>query len=79
MQFYPPEAAKARRDGLVLIAVTVDSIGQATGSRIVSESPTGMGFGQAASQLARRMQYSNLSGPPATITFKVKFTLKKGS
>jgi bla regulator protein blaR1 len=52
MQLYPPEAEKAGRDGLVLIAVTVDSIGQATESRIISESPSGMGFGQAASQLA---------------------------
>lgn len=77
MQFYPPEAEKARRDGVVLIAVTVDGIGHAIGSRVVSESPTGLGFGQAASELARRIQYSNLGGPPATITFKVKFLLPK--
>lgn len=76
MKVYPPAAKKAGRDGLVLIVVTVDRIGRAAESRIVSESPAGMGFGEAATQIARRIQYENPAGHPASITFKVKFALR---
>ena len=74
-KFYPEEAARQGVDGLVRIAVTLDKEGRATDTRIVSETPTDLGFGAAASSLAHTLTYSNPTGSSAVVTFDVKFDL----
>ena len=75
-EYYPPQAADDGIDGLVQITVTLDEQGRATDTLILSETPAGMGFGAAASELAHNYRYSNRTGHPATVTYKVKFELR---
>jgi TonB family protein len=74
-EYYPPEAAHKGVDGLVQITVTLDGAGRATDTLILSETPAGMGFGAAASELAHKFRYSNPTGHAASVTYKVKFAL----
>ena len=61
-RFYPTSAEKHGVDGFVTVAATLDTAGQATDVRILSESPPDMGFGAAASSLAYSLSYSNPTG-----------------
>jgi TonB family protein len=74
-KYYPEDAMDQGVDGLVRIAVTLDSAGRATDTSIVSETPSNLGFGAAASTLAHDMSYSNPTGRQAVLTFDVKFAL----
>jgi hypothetical protein len=74
-KWYPEPAKQAGSDGLVQITVTLDAVGRATDTLVISESPTGMGFGAAASGLVHSFTYANPTGHPAAITFDVKFEL----
>lgn len=72
--FYPREALHKRVEGMVELAVTLDSAGRATDTQILTEYPLNMGFGAAASAAAHAMQYSNPTGQPVTFSIRVKFT-----
>jgi TonB family protein len=72
---YPPDAMRAGIEGSVVLAVTLDTQGSATDILILSEEPLDQGFGAAASTFAHRIKYSNPTGAPAQITFKVRFAL----
>ncbi|MFL6602656.1 MAG: M56 family metallopeptidase [Steroidobacteraceae bacterium] len=74
-EYYPAVAQREAIDGLVQITVSLDEEGRATDTLILSETPTGVGFGAAASELAHKYRYSNPTGHPATVTYKVKFEL----
>ncbi len=74
-KYYPPEASQGGIEGSVLIAVTLDRAGRATDTLILSEEPLDMGFGAAASQLAHTNTYSNPTGQPVQLNFRVKFAL----
>ena len=74
-KYYPPEAEQSGVDGIVNIAVTLDPTGHPTDSHIQSEDPPGMGFGAAASAVARSMEYSNPTGRKVQFAFRVKFAL----
>ena len=78
-EYYPSEAARQGLDGLVQITVTLDDSGRATDTLILSETPTGLGFGAAASELAHKFRYSNRTGQPASVTYKVKFQLDRST
>jgi len=78
-EYYPSEAKDKGIDGLVQITVTLDEAGRATDTRIVSEAPTGMGFGAAASELAHQFKYSNPSAHRASMTYRIKFELERPS
>jgi TonB family protein len=77
MKYYPPEARDRGIEGFVDLAVTLDTQGRATDTMILSEDPLNMGFGAAASTLAHTMEYSNPTGHPVQLTFRVKFALDK--
>ncbi len=77
-KFYPERARAQGIDGLVQITVTLDEDGRATDTFILSETPTGLGFGAAASELAHQFRYANPTAGPATLTFKIKFALDHG-
>jgi len=72
-RLYPERADREHVDGVVRIAVTLDEAGRATDTRLISETPPGLGFGAAASTLAHLMTYSNPTGHIASVTFNVKF------
>jgi TonB family protein len=74
-EYYPSEARRRGVNGLVQITVTLDVAGRATDTLILSETPAGMGFGAAASELAHKFRYSNRTGHSASVTYKVKFQL----
>jgi TonB family protein len=74
-QFYPPQAQRAGKEGWVTLAVTLDDAGQATDTKVLTEDPLDFGFGAAASAAARAMKYSNPTGHPVRVRFRVKFAL----
>jgi periplasmic protein TonB len=47
-RYYPERAAKAHVSGVARLDCQVASTGDLSGCKVVSESPTGFGFGQAA-------------------------------
>jgi protein TonB len=74
-QYYPPQAKRQGVDGMVRITVRLDEAGHATDTKILSEEPTGMGFGAAASELAHQFKYAKPPSQPASVTFRIKFEL----
>jgi TonB family protein len=76
--WYPSVAKQNGVKGLVRIAVTLDEAGQLRDTLIVSESPEGMGFGDAAKGVAQTFSYANPTGHPTTLVFNVKFELTEG-
>jgi TonB family protein len=76
--WYPLEAKRKGIEGMVRIAVTLDTAGRATDTQLLSEFPDGAGFGAAASAMAHQMTYANPSGHPTTLVFMVKFELAQG-
>jgi bla regulator protein blaR1 len=76
MRYYPPEAQRQGIDGLVQISVALDEQGRATDTHILSETPAGMGFGAAASEIAHQFKYANPTDHPAWLTYKIKFELR---
>jgi hypothetical protein len=57
--------------------VTLDEAGRATDTLVISESPLGMGFGAAASELAHVFKYANRTGRSASVTYRIKFELDR--
>jgi bla regulator protein BlaR1 len=77
-KFYPA-AAKARGvEGMAYVAVTVDRMGRATDTRILSVTPQDMGFGAAASTMVHFMTFSNPTGHAVVTKVPVKFALQHG-
>jgi TonB family protein len=76
-KWYPTEAKDRGIDGLVQITVTLDEAGRATDTLVISESPVGLGFGAAASELAHVFKYANQTGHPASVTYRIKFELDR--
>lgn len=78
-RYYPPTAEHSGAAGLVQLRVTLDAAGHAMGTRILSETPAGMGFGSAATELAHHFKYANPTAQHSSITYRVKFELRKPS
>lgn len=76
-RFYPKDAKAHGTDGLVRIAVTLDKEGRATDTRILSETPQGLGFGAAASTMVHFMTFSNPTGHRTIVKLPVKFALQR--
>ena len=74
--WYPAAAKQGGIKGIVQLAVTLDESGQLRDSIVVSESPDGMGFGDAARGVAQTFSYANPTGHPTTLVFNVKFELR---
>lgn len=75
--YYPPRAKDEGIDGVVKLAVTLDSAGRVTETKVLSERPMDMGFGSAASDAAHAMRYSNPTGHAATFALRMKFALSR--
>lgn len=72
-KFYPTAARTRGIAGMVYIAVTLDKMGRATDTRILSVTPRDLGFGAAASTLVHYITFSNPTGHRVVVKFHVKF------
>lgn len=76
--FYPAAAKAHGVAGMAYIRVTLDRMGRATDTRILSVTPQDMGFGAAASTMVHFMTFSNPTGHSVVTTVPVKFALHLG-
>jgi protein TonB len=56
----------------VVLKCDIDRNGRASGCEVVSETPAGQGFGQAALRIVRRHRYP---GPREDATLRIPFSL----
>ncbi len=78
--FYPPLANALGINGVVRMTCEVTTLGMVENCRIASETPTGIGFGDAALQMASsfRMRPQMVNGAPvsgALVTIPINFTM----
>jgi TonB family protein len=70
---YPRRAEEREREGSVALDVTVGEGGAVTAVRIVSETPSGFGFGDSAEAAVRQWEFA--TARPGRYAVTVKFTL----
>jgi TonB family protein len=75
---YPTKAKRHGVEGFVMVNATIDAEGRVTYVQITDLSPADMswGFADAATQVAKKMKFSNPRHQPTQVKFKVKFDLK---
>jgi TonB family protein len=68
------EARAKRKQGRVILSVSVDAAGKPTEVKLVSESPTGFNFGAAAAMIARDEKFipGFRNGKPVACTVKMR-------
>lgn len=73
---YPPQAAAARQGGRAVIQCTVDTQGKASECFVITETPPGMGFGEAAVSLRPLMEFTPeiRCGKPTSTTVSIPIT-----
>ncbi|PXA87648.1 hypothetical protein DMC25_08775 [Caulobacter sp. D4A] len=78
MWAYPPQAVASRQGGKAVIHCTVDVEGKATDCFVVSETPVGLGFGEAAISLHTQMEFTpelRCGKPtPSSVTIPITFS-----
>ncbi len=78
-EYYPAVAKALGVSGSVVVRVDVDALGQFVDARVVDVQPADpqYGFADAALRVARASHYGSPSQQPASVTFRVKFDVKK--
>jgi protein TonB len=79
-RYFPDRAARLEQEGRSVIECTVRANGTVTGCRIVSEDPSGFGFGDAHIRAASRfrMRPKTADGAPVeggTVRIPLRWTL----
>jgi protein TonB len=80
-QFYPQRALDANREGVAQLSCTMGAQGTLANCSVVSETPDGFGFGQAALKAAQdaRLSPTTINGVPVDgrpIQFRSRFALR---
>jgi TonB family protein len=65
--------------GLVIVRITVDAGGHVVDTRIVAETPAGVGLGAAAQRVARSYQFANRLHRPVVTSLPIKFALQRSA
>lgn len=78
-KYYPKAPMVSGREGMVRIAITLDSEAHVIATQVLHEEPAMLGFAEAADQVARDMTYANPTGKTAELKIFVKFALSEGS
>jgi beta-lactamase regulating signal transducer with metallopeptidase domain len=75
--YYPAVASAEQVEGIALLEVDLDVLGQLVDARVVEVEPADprYGFADAALLVARNSTYMNTRQQPASFRFKVKFAL----
>ncbi|HEY7928784.1 MAG TPA: M56 family metallopeptidase [Steroidobacteraceae bacterium] len=77
--FYPPLLRRRNIQGLVIVRITVDAGGHVVDTRIVAETPAGVGLGAAAQRVARSYQFANRLHRPVVTSLPIKFALQRSA
>jgi TonB family protein len=72
-KFYPEEAKRQGLDGLVTVDVLVNAEGQVLEAKVLTESPTGVGFGLAALDVAKTYEFDNTLKRLVLMAMTVRF------
>lgn len=72
-QHYPPAARAQGLDGLVVVDLLLNESGQVLEAQVLSESPTGQGFGLAALDVAKTCEFANPLGRLVLFSMNVAF------
>ena len=75
-KFYPRKLRQQHIEGMVLVRLTVDASGRVVKTRIVKETPAGVGLGEAAESVAREYRFDNSLHRPVSTNLPVKFKLQ---
>lgn len=79
--FYPERARATRKTGTALLSLSISESGAVSAVRLLSENPTGLGFGQAAMKYAKGLHFkpAKKNGVPVETTLeeRVVFTFGK--
>lgn len=67
------------KQGVVEVSCLVASNGTLDDCRVISERPTGQGFGQAALESTRKARLSNSNSAGARVNFTVRFELERSA
>ena len=68
---YPPEAAKARIAGIVIIEAIIDETGRVTDERVLKDLPFGLGDAAVAAVKQWRFRPGTLNGRPVPVLFNL--------
>jgi protein TonB len=83
-RYYPSRAQERDKNGLVRVRCAVNASGRLVSCTILSEEPSGWGFGDATVRMAQRefrVRPQTVNGQPTdggTITFPVRWRLPEG-
>ena len=70
---YPSEARRAGVDGYVTVDVMINEAGQVLEAQVLSESPRGQGFGIAALDTAKSLEFENPLRRWVVFTLTIEF------
>jgi TonB family protein len=72
-QHYPEVARKEALDGIVIVDLLLNAQGQVQEAEVIAESPAGKGFGLAALDTAKTLEFVNPLKKPVLMSINVEF------
>jgi TonB family protein len=72
-EFYPAKAKAEGLDGIVVVDLLINAEGLVVEAQVLSESPTGQGFGLAALDVAKSYEFDNVLKTLVLMAMTVQF------